>query len=131
MELAFVNLSGPPSDLTTKDAKKVVRSHAMLHYRHQQRLHQAPPPRERPIPLPKRNRPLMPNRPPQIGHMVNEEDDDVAPNRQEENAAGNQLRGRRQEIDRYPISPTQRSNFTIFHHCELKPWHKQNYNTIF
>lgn len=109
MELTFVNLS-EPSEITTKDARKLVRSQAMLHFRNRQRLQTAPP--KRLNPLPKRNHPILPKGTPQLRHVVDE--DFLAPNRQAE-AAGDQDE---EEIDRYPISPTQRYNFTIFHHCE-------------
>jgi len=109
MELTFVNLS-EPSDITTKDARKLVRSQAMLHFRNRQRLQTAAP--KRSSPLPKRGRQLLPKGTWQLYPIVDEEV--IVSNSQEETARDQGM----EEIDRYPISPTQKYNFTIFHHCE-------------
>jgi hypothetical protein len=117
MDLEFISFSDP-NEFKSRDAQRRVRSHAMQHVRRRQRLGN-----QRSAAF----RTLQPKQFPEYGNRIfpksitwhnpelgQGEGIEVVDTSDEDIAGSNRM----EQLEIYPVSPTERYIFTIFHHCE-------------
>jgi len=114
MELEFISFSDP-SEAKSIDSRRRVRSHVMHHVRHRQRLanrrsnnYQA----FQPTLLPQQ----VPRIPPRSIKLLNPSlDNEIEEVEQDVDIGGAE---RMEQLEVYPVSPTERYISTVFHHCK-------------
>ena len=116
MELEFISFSDP-SEAKSIDSRRRVRSHVMHHVRKRQRQRLANRRSDnyqafQPTLLPQQVPRIPPKRiqllNPSLGNEVEEVERDV-------DIGGAE---RMEQLEVYPVSPTERYIFTVFHHCK-------------
>jgi hypothetical protein len=118
MDLEFISFSDP-NEAKSRDARRRVRSHAMQHVRRRQRQgnqresFQTPDPMQ--VPVLEQGIRIVP----QSIQWHNRESGQDADGREIDNSDEDIAGARRlEQLEVYPVSPTERYIFTIFHHCE-------------
>jgi hypothetical protein len=117
MDLEFINFSDP-NEIKSKDAQRRVRSHAMQHVRRRQRLGNQRSPAFRtlqPKALPDHSNRISPENITWYNSELGQDEEIRGVDTSDEDIAGS---NRMEQLEVYPVSPTERYIFTIFHHCE-------------
>jgi hypothetical protein len=116
MDLEFISYSDP-NEIKSRDARRRVRSHAMQHVRRRQRLGQRSEsyPILQPKPFPEHIHNLPRRSITWHNPEPDDEDDATGMDVEYEDISGAK---KMEQLEIYPVSPTERYIFTIFHHCE-------------
>jgi len=117
MDLEFISFSDP-NEIKSKDAQRRVRSHAMQHVRRRQRLGNQRSPAFRtlqPKALPDHSNRISPENITWYNSELGQDEEIRGVDTSDEDIAGS---NRMEQLEVYPVSPTERYIFTIFHYCE-------------
>lgn len=115
MDLEFISFSDP-NEFKSRDAQRRVRSHAMQHVRRRQRLGNQRSAAFRtlqPKQLPEHGNRIFPKSITWHNPELGQDEDCEGVDTSDEDIAGS---NRMEQLEIYPVSPTERYIFTIFHH---------------